>query len=313
LQHFMLLTLGCLLLIATVSLPRTLVYAYTIDPADVFINEIHYDNDGIDTGEFIEIAGPAGTDLANWSLVLYSGANGLVYNTLVLSGTITGPTDSVRTLAFTYSVNGIQNDTDGIALVNPSNTVIQFLSYEGSFTAANGPANGLTSTDIGVSENASTPVGFSLQLSGSGRVYQDFTWSSPADDTPGAVNNSQIFLSPTPVTLISLTGVADGAGHVLRWKTATELAIVGFHIYRSANGQRADGVKVTDEIIASTGSGISGGDYIWTDRSAVRGLAATYWLQTVPTSGEPEEYGLVTVSPAANNAEYRLLLPLLSR
>ena len=27
----------------------------------VFINEIHYDNTGADAGEFIEIAGPAGT------------------------------------------------------------------------------------------------------------------------------------------------------------------------------------------------------------------------------------------------------------
>jgi hypothetical protein len=41
---------------------------------------------------------------------------------------------------------------DGIALVNPSGKVIQFLSYEGSFTATNGPALGMTSTDIGVSE-----------------------------------------------------------------------------------------------------------------------------------------------------------------
>ena len=28
----------------------------------VFINEIHYDNTGTDAGEFIEIAGPAGTE-----------------------------------------------------------------------------------------------------------------------------------------------------------------------------------------------------------------------------------------------------------
>lgn len=36
----------------------------------IFINEIHYDNDGGDTGEAIEIAGPAGSDLTGWSLVL---------------------------------------------------------------------------------------------------------------------------------------------------------------------------------------------------------------------------------------------------
>ena len=42
-------------------------------PGPVFINEIHYDNDGTDVGEFIEIAGPAGTSLSGWKIVLYNG------------------------------------------------------------------------------------------------------------------------------------------------------------------------------------------------------------------------------------------------
>ena len=39
----------------------------------VFINEFHYDNDGTDVGEFVEIAAPAGTSLTGWSIVLYDG------------------------------------------------------------------------------------------------------------------------------------------------------------------------------------------------------------------------------------------------
>ncbi len=39
----------------------------------VFINEIHYDNTGTDAGESIEVAGPAGTDLTGWTIVLYNG------------------------------------------------------------------------------------------------------------------------------------------------------------------------------------------------------------------------------------------------
>ena len=38
-----------------------------------FINEIHYDNISKDTGEAIEVAGPAGTDLFGWALALYNG------------------------------------------------------------------------------------------------------------------------------------------------------------------------------------------------------------------------------------------------
>ena len=39
----------------------------------VFINEIHYDNASTDAGEAIEVAGPAGTNLAGWTLLLYNG------------------------------------------------------------------------------------------------------------------------------------------------------------------------------------------------------------------------------------------------
>ena len=54
----------------------------------VFINEIHYDNVSTDSGEAIEIAGPAGTDLTGWSVVLYNGNGGGMYDTTVLSGTL---------------------------------------------------------------------------------------------------------------------------------------------------------------------------------------------------------------------------------
>ncbi|MGD2183816.1 lamin tail domain-containing protein [Lusitaniella coriacea] len=162
-------------------------------PTNIFINEIHYDNASTDVGEFIEIAGPAGTDLSGWQIVLYNGSNGTTYNTQNLSGVIADQSNGFGTVVVNYSTNGIQNGApDGIALVN-NGTVVQFLSYEGSFIATNGVASGLTSTNIGVNESSSTPVGFSLQLTGTGSMDTDFTWTAPADDTPGAANNGQIF------------------------------------------------------------------------------------------------------------------------
>jgi hypothetical protein len=62
--------------------------AFTVLPAPVFINEIHYDNTGPDANEAIEIAGPAGTDLSSWSLVLYNGNDSAPYDTIRLSGVI---------------------------------------------------------------------------------------------------------------------------------------------------------------------------------------------------------------------------------
>ena len=38
----------------------------------VWINELHYDNDGIDANEAIEVAGDSGTNLTGWSIELFS-------------------------------------------------------------------------------------------------------------------------------------------------------------------------------------------------------------------------------------------------
>jgi hypothetical protein len=65
----------------------------------IFINEIHYDNAGTDASEAIEIAGPAGSDLTGWSLVLYNGNGGAPYDTQVLAGTIADAGDGFGTLA----------------------------------------------------------------------------------------------------------------------------------------------------------------------------------------------------------------------
>jgi predicted extracellular nuclease len=160
----------------------------------VFINEIHYDNTGTDTGEAIEIAGPAGTDLTGWSLVRYNGNGGAEYGTDALAGTIPDLGGGYGVVDVTYPTNGLQNGApDGVALVDAGSNVVQFLSYEGSFTASDGPANGMASTDIGVSESSGTAVGDSLQLAGSGTVYEDFTWAGPVLSSFGSFNTGQTF------------------------------------------------------------------------------------------------------------------------
>lgn len=162
--------------------------------AQVFINEIHYDNTGTDTGEAVEIAGAAGTDLTGWSLVLYNGSNGTAYNTTGLSGVLPNQQGGFGTTVVNYPTNGLQNGSpDGIALVDAGGVVVQFLSYEGTFTAIGGPADGATSDDIGVSEPGDTAVGDSLQLTGSGSFASNFTWAAAQPNTFGAVNTGQTF------------------------------------------------------------------------------------------------------------------------
>ncbi len=114
------------------------------------------------------------------------------------------------------AIPGLQNGApDGVALVDNNGTVIQFLSYEGTFTASDGPANGMTSTDIGVSETNSSSATDSLQLSGTGTQYSDFTWQPDAAATFGACNNNQTFGTPPDLApAVSTTVPADNATNI---------------------------------------------------------------------------------------------------
>ena len=154
------------------------------EPA-AWINEFHYDNQGADQGEFVEVA--ANFDASGYKVVLYNGSNGTVYETLVLAS----PTMVGGVYYFVVS-DSVQNGSpDGIALTDASDSLIQFLSYEGAFMGVGGPADSVMSTDVGVSEVSNTPIGESLQLVGTGSAYGDFTWSGPMAETPGAANTGQ--------------------------------------------------------------------------------------------------------------------------
>jgi len=164
--------------------------------ADLWINELHYDNIGGDTGEFVEVVvapNMASVDLSTVTLTLYNGSNGTSYDTDTLDTFAVGANvNGFQVYSLSYGANGIQNgNPDGLAL-DVGGVLVQFLSYEGAFTATDGVANGVLSTNIGVAEsNNTTAVGHSLQLVGTGATYDDFTWAAPQSNTLGAVNTGQ--------------------------------------------------------------------------------------------------------------------------
>jgi predicted extracellular nuclease/2',3'-cyclic-nucleotide 2'-phosphodiesterase (5'-nucleotidase family) len=165
--------------------------------ANVWINEFHYDDSGTDIGEFIEIAGVAGTDVTGWTIVRYNGTNGAPYTSpgaipslsgLVPNSTATG----FGFLVFTLPQDGLQNGApDGIALVDNLGNVVEFISYEGTMTASAGPAAGLPSTDVDVDESG-TADGTSIARAGTGNRSSDFTFALATDDTPGVINIGQL-------------------------------------------------------------------------------------------------------------------------
>lgn len=186
---------------------------------DPWINEIHYDNGGTDTNEGVEIAGPAGMDLTCYDLVFYNGSNGQTYATINLSGII--PDEGCGFGAIWFAQSPVQNENEGIALYydasnsgacGGSDYLVQFLGYEGGTTATNGPGviNGQTTTDIGVSEASGSPVGNSLQLTGSGASYAGFSWSGSSASSPGNLNNSQT-ISPCASHEINISSPSPGS------------------------------------------------------------------------------------------------------
>jgi len=175
-----------------------------LDPGHIWINEIHYDNAGGDAEEGIEIAGPAGYELNGHKVYFYNGADGTKYSVLNLSGVIDNEYDRFGALWFPHA--GIQNGApDGLALVRESGgetKVLQFLSYEGTFIAADGPAIGLRGVDIGVAQPDNTPIGQTLQLTGKGKGYADFTWTGPVEHSRGSLNAGQQIARPGGVFIV---------------------------------------------------------------------------------------------------------------
>lgn len=215
--------------------------------ADVFINEIHYDNVGADVGESVEVVATAGEDLTQYRIVLYNGGNNLQYDDDTLpAGQLATCGAQVRFGRISYPQDGLQNGAnDGVALVGPGNSVIQFLSYEGVLTPTDGPAAGMTSTDIGVAEPSTTPVGQSLQLTGSGTSYTHFTWLAPATSTFGACNNGQTFgaaVDNPPQVVSSVpaegaSGVAVAAAITLTFNEPIAMAAGGVALSCNATAQ----------------------------------------------------------------------------
>jgi endonuclease I len=234
---------------AKIAIPALLgLFAAAPASADVFINELHYDNASTDTNEKVEVLAPAGTSLAGWTVVLYNGGDGKRYATFALSGTVANQCNGYGTA--TVAVPNIQNGgPDGLALVNASGTVVQLLSYEGSFTATDGPAAGKASTAIPQSETSSTAAGTSLQLAGSGSRYADFGWQASRTSSFGACNAGQ---TPTGTggggtgggnTLqngVAVTGLSASTGQSLTYTLAVPTGATNLQIASSGGSGDAD-------------------------------------------------------------------------
>lgn len=266
--------------LAVVGLPAV---ASAAPPTEPYVSELHYDNDGTDTGEFVEVHLPPGTSSAGLSIVLYNGSGGATYGTLALPPA-TAPADAAAVVA--VPAPGLQNGApDGLALVRGGSQVLEFLSYEGSITASNGPAAGATSADIGVVETASTPVGHSLSRSYDA-AGDALVWAGPGPASRGTVNGTAP--EPVPVDACATAptheiGAVQGGGPAtpLPGRTVTVRGVVvgdvpglsGFYL-QDVDG---DGDPATSDgvFVSRPDAAVALGDTV-----AVTGRAEEYFGQT---------------------------------
>jgi Ca2+-binding RTX toxin-like protein len=252
--------------------------------ANAWINEFHYDDGFGGISEFVEIVVAAGTDITDWTLVLYGG-DGLVYSTRALpSGTMPDQGGGFGVLSVSVT---LRNETSGIALVDSSSNVLDFISYEGSITAADGPASGLVSDEVGPSESPPAPPGTSISRIGTGDAAGDFVWQQTAD-TQTLVNNGQTiqpgFVStPDYVLLLSPSSIVAPPG-------SSTGAIYG-QLYEASLTQDAGEPA---NVVAQLGYGPAGSDpttsadWIWIDAAYSQNVGNNdvYFAEfTVPGAG----------------------------
>ena len=146
-----------------------------------YISEFNYYGDS--NLEFIEVALPQGTDPSDYTVTIYD-YNGNVVNSFSLGtsvATIAGQDvyliDSSSPGFPTADPTGNLYPDDAISL-DDGTSVVQFISYWGNtVTATEGPANGLTSTDVGT-----ITTGESLQSDNGGTSYYE-----QSTDNPGSI------------------------------------------------------------------------------------------------------------------------------
>jgi len=208
----------------------------------VFINELHYNNNGEDQDEGVELFGPAGTSLDPYELHFYkflSPGKGIYYMSFPVSGLI--PDQSNGYGAVWFAAPNLVDNTGAIALYNRvSQTVVQFFGYRQTLLALDGIALGRTSVQPmdeyggNPSEFETYVPGTSMQAVGQGNCPSDFLWEPQLAQTRGMVNTAQ---SPLPIELIDFTATLIGERVQLKWRTATELNNDYMTIERSTSPQ----------------------------------------------------------------------------
>ncbi len=101
----------------------------------------------------------------------------------------------------------------------------------------------------------------------------------------------------TPVTVRSFTATRSTGSVLLKWRTASEVELVGYNVYGQVHGKR---VKLNRRLIA--GKGTAGAAYAFRYRAPSGQKAPTrFWLQVVNLDGSRTWHGVAMTSRRINS------------
>jgi hypothetical protein len=96
---------------------------------------------------------------------------------------------------------------------------------------------------------------------------------------------------------------------VVQWATRSEQGVTGYHLWRSADDQRAHAELVTTAPITAQGSLTTTTSYRWIDATATAEVPYTYWLTLVGPNNEQVDTAFTTIRVLP----YVLHLPVISQ
>lgn len=203
------------------------VFAYALPVA--WINEIHYDNIGADRDEFVEVVvlNPENYYSDDIALYMINGSTGQAYCLNTVRDFELG--ERIGDYQFyTWYRRGIQNDCEGMHFVF-KDTLLDILSYEGSFVGVTKPSTGLVFPDVGVCENSDSPDSCSIYLSG----FKGSEWLF-GKATPGERNPGQSLLeNSSALVLEQYRSKIVGREVLIIWSCSNESNILSYMLYRN--------------------------------------------------------------------------------
>jgi len=140
---------------------------------------------------------------------------------------------------------------------------------------------------VGTQDTTALPGGVTINTASVRNAFYD-------PDGPGGIAPQPLpdksatapakIVAPTAVALAEASASYADAQAILRWRTANESDLVGFHIYRSVDGGAA--VRLTDGLIVAQKPGQSdGASYDYTDATVETGKRYSYVVEFIGASG----------------------------